>query len=119
MEGQADFDSCVGKEISVLVLKDNTLSFVFTDGVNLDLFDNGQSCCEKRYAETGDDLEYFVGSKLVSAEVNPGPTDDKGGETRGCAFLVVTTDKGAFTVANYNEHNGYYGGFLVSARVPK
>ena len=31
-------------------------------------------------------------------------------------FLDVKTDKGIFQMANNNEHNGYYGGFLIEAR---
>jgi hypothetical protein len=29
------------------------------------------------------------------------------------AFLEVTTDRGVFQMKNHNEHNGYYGGFLI------
>jgi hypothetical protein len=28
-------------------------------------------------------------------------------------FLEIHTDRGSFTMANHNVHNGYYGGFAV------
>jgi hypothetical protein len=31
-------------------------------------------------------------------------------------FLIVDTDRGSFTCETHNEHNGYYGGFLVVCR---
>lgn len=34
-------------------------------------------------------------------------------------FLVVHTDKGDLTMSSHNEHNGYYGGFSIEARVSK
>ena len=56
----------------------------------------------------------------MGASVQDGPShvyeeDDK--ERKDCQFLIITTSKGQFTVANYNEHNGYYGGFALIASV--
>lgn len=28
-----------------------------------------------------------------------------------CQFIEIQTDKGFLVIANYNDHNGYYGGF--------
>jgi len=69
---------------------------------------------------TDDDLPYFVGAKLVGLELRDGPTDeDKYGDPKECQFLLVKTDKGEITIANYNEHNGYYGGFWIVGKVEK
>lgn len=32
-------------------------------------------------------------------------------------FLMIRTSLGVFTVVNYNEHNGYYGGFALRATI--
>jgi hypothetical protein len=39
------------------------------------------------------------------------------GEDHDIAFLLVQTSDGVFTMVNHNEHNGYYGGFLVTCEV--
>ena len=65
---------------------------------------------------TDDDLTRFVGSEFVLAEAREGPDLSVEYEIKESQFLVITTDKGVFTVVNYNEHNGYYGGFLMAAR---
>lgn len=116
---QASVDALLaakGKTISTLTYDDDALRFTFEDGSGMKLADEGQSCCEARYMRTDDDLSYFVGSKLMDAKVREGP-DEEGeyGDMHEIAFLVVTTSKGTFTMANHNEHNGYYGGFLIRA----
>jgi len=80
------------------------------------LRDTGQSCCEHRFMTCDDDLSTFAGAKLVAVEVRDVQVRECGvAEVEEAQFLVVTTDKGAITVANHNEHNGYYGGFCISA----
>ena len=112
------FQGVIGKKISILSLgNDDALHFTFDDGTRLKLFDDGQSCCEHRYMQTDDNLSDFVGATLVSAEVRDVPNEpDEYGEHE-VQFLVVTTSKGDFTMASHNEHNGYYGGFLIRAAV--
>ena len=113
------FNASVNKTITALEIVDNQLLFTFEDNSQMALFDDGQSCCEDRYMNTDDDLETFIGSQLLSAEVREGPTKDIDYEeilgTLETEFLIVSTSTGQFTVVNYNEHNGYYGGFLISA----
>lgn len=110
------FNSGVGKKITALSLEDNALRFTFEDGTKIKLFDDGQSCCEHRYMVCDDDLSKFVGATLIGAEVKPGP-ESKGeyDETHEIEFLDVHTSLGTFQAANHNEHNGYYGGFLIRA----
>lgn len=109
------FKGAMGKSIvSLELVADVGLVFAFDDGSKIKLFDNDQSCCEDRYMTTDDQLDYFVGGKLLTAEVREGSTaEGEWGDKHEIAFLVVTTTKGVFTVETHNEHNGYYGGFWV------
>lgn len=110
------FNKAIGKTISTLEITEEELLFTFTDGTKMKLFDDGQSCCEHRYMHTDDDLNYFIGSALQSAEVRPGGKEQlEYGDVKESEFLIVSTSAGQFTVVNYNEHNGYYGGFLIRA----
>ena len=108
--------AAMGKTITALSLTDDQLRFEFEDGSRLRLWDNGQSCCESRYMQTDDDLPYYIGAKFVGAEVRDGgSTEGEYGDTHEIQFLVVTTDRGTFSMASHNEHNGYYGGFWIAA----
>lgn len=111
--------SALGKTIeTVFVGQDDALHFVFTDGLKVKFFDDGQSCCESRYMRTDDDLSRFAGAVLTGAELRDAPSqEDEYGEMHEIQFLVVETSLGAFTVSNHNEHNGYYGGFALRAAV--
>lgn len=104
------------KEITALVLEDNELKITFKDGTKIALFDGGQSCCENRYMNTDDTLTDYVGAKLQGVEVAPGPELPCEYDLKESQFLKVETSKGTFTVVNYNEHNGYYGGFYIEAK---
>lgn len=112
------FKPALGKTIAKLWLgEDDALHFVFTDGSAIKLADEGQSCCEHRYMRTDDDLTEYVGAKLLGAVVKAAPNEpDEYGEHE-VEFLEVQTDRGSFTMASHNEHNGYYGGFLIRASV--
>lgn len=95
---------------------EDNLVFRFDDGSGIRIYDDGQSCCEHRYMTTDDDLQAFVGAKLVEAAKQAAANQpDEWGEHE-VAFLVITTSLGAFTIETHNEHNGYYGGFWLVAR---
>lgn len=104
-----------GKELAALSINEDRLLLNFTDGSAIKLFDDGQLCCELRYMYTDDELQDFVGSQFLSAEVREGPEIEREYEVKESEFLLITTSIGQFTVVNYNEHNGYYGGFAISA----
>ena len=112
----AAFNAGVGKVITSLMLEDDRLRFMFDDGYKMVLFDDGQSCYESRYMTTDDKLSDFVGAELLSAKVKDGPTISDRGEPHETAFLHVTTSIGTFVCETHNEHNGYYGGFLIIAQ---
>lgn len=107
----------LGKTITSLELGgDDALHFTFQDGSRMKFEDVGQSCCEQRYMRTDDDLASFVGAKFVGAQLKEAPeVEDEYGETHEVQFLEIETDRGSFTMANHNEHNGYYGGFEIRA----
>ena len=112
------FQSKIGKTIESVKIEDDDLILSFIeDDIPMRIFDDGQSCCELRYMHTDDDLEYYVGAKLQGAEIADGPEEeDEYGDCKDSQFLKVETSKGVFTVVNYNEHNGYYGGFCVRCK---
>ena len=114
----AAFTGAVGKTIAALRLgDDDALHFEFSDGTKMKLADEGQSCCESRYMRTDDNLSEFVGAKLLGAEIKEAPSlPDEYGEHE-VEFLEVKTDRGVFTMASHNEHNGYYGGFSIRVAV--
>lgn len=127
-ESAEAFSGAIGKTIAKLELLeagdkwdeggDGSLVLTFTDGSAITLYDNARSCCESRYMSTDDDLTYHIGATLVNAGVRDGPTIESD-EVKEVAFLTVTTSKGTFTINTYNEHNGYYGGIDIRAKVTK
>lgn len=117
-ESAKAFQSVVGKTITDISHTDEALRFVFSDGAKLELFDNGQSCCESRYMRTDDDLTKFIGSRLLGAKTKDAPDQEDEYGTHEVQFLEVETTEGSFVMSNHNEHNGYYGGFSIEARIP-
>jgi len=108
--------SSLGKTISNIELVDDKLRFTFTDNSKIVLFDDGQSCCESRYMTTDDDLPFFKDCTFDDIEIRDAPNLPYEYGDHEVQFLLITTSKGIFTMETHNEHNGYYGGFLVVAR---
>lgn len=101
-----------GKTIISAEIADDRLRIRFTDGTAIEIWDNGQSCCEHRHMTTDDDVKSLWGEKLVRVEAKSGPdVEGEYGECHEQVFVEVGTDKGFITIVNHNEHNGYYGGF--------
>ena len=107
--------SARGKKITVLSIDETSLHFTFEDGSKIALRDNTQTCCEKRYMRTDDNLEAFIGSNLYNVEVRDGGGGGRveDSDVHDIEFLLVSTSTGVFTISNHNEHNGYYGGFNI------
>lgn len=105
----------VEKVIASVELKDDKLCLRFDDGTGVALYDGGQSCCEHRYMVCDDDLAYHAGASLLSVDIADAPEPPKSeyGDEHKVQFLRVTTSKGVIVCSNYNEHNGYYGGFSI------
>lgn len=107
----------IGKTIESVELKYDNLLLHFTDGETLRLFDDGQSCCERRYMTTDDNLSYYKNCTFDKIEIKEAPSvEEPYGEVHEVQFLEITTSLGAFQMASHNEHNGYYGGFWIVAR---
>lgn len=108
----------IGKTIQkVGLVESETLRIEFTDGTRLNLWDDGQSCCEIRHMEMDRDLSYFVGATLIDIGIKDAPSIEDNYDIHEIQFLEVHTSKGVFQAANHNEHNGYYGGFSIRASV--
>ena len=113
----------IGKTIVKMSLTDDSyfritcFRITFEDGSVLVLWDDGQSCCERRYMHTDDKLEEFLGAKFIGAEIKSAPAIPYEDGYHEVQFLDMKTDKGVFQMASHNEHNGYYGGFYIKARL--
>lgn len=108
----------LGKTIARARVEDNELRVTFTDGTRLELWDDGQSCCESRYMVCDDDTASVEGATLMRIELREAPSGADGDDDcHDVEFLALVTSKGELVVSNHNEHNGYYGGFYVKARL--
>lgn len=89
------------------------------ENIVLKIYDNMRLCCEKRYMVCDDDLDYYIGSIFLGLEIDDGPiiNDKDSGKSHTQQFLVISTNKGQFTVCTHNINNGYYGGFLLKAEI--
>lgn len=107
------------KKITDIYMVNEELCIQFDDNKTLHIWDNGQSCCEHRYMTTDDSLKDFIGSTFIDVELRDGPEiedPDGWGGTHEQQFLLINTSFGTFTMVTHNNHNGYYGGFYVTAR---
>lgn len=116
-ESVAALTGALNKRIDALAMENDALIFAFADGSKIKIYDDGQSCCENRYMRTDDELQYFVGSVFIGAELVDAPDQEDEYGVHEVQFLKVSTSKGVFTMQTHNEHNGYYGGFLVRCAV--
>ena len=117
-EGSAEaLEASIGKTIDNVNIYEDELTVRMKDGSAVRFKDEGQSCCEHRYMRTDDDLHEFEGSAFIGAEVVDAPDVEDAGEVHEVQFLRIHTSEGVITVSNHNEHNGYYGGFSIEARV--
>lgn len=102
-----------GKIILNISFSEKALNLFFGDGTGIKIWDDGQSCCERRYMTTNDDVKAFIGSKFLNAELRKAPELDDEYGVHEVQFLLINTDRGTFTIETHNEHNGYYGGFWI------
>lgn len=111
----------IGKKIAVLELKEKELYIEFEDKTSLSVYDDGQSCCEYRYMTSDDDLQYFIGTEFMGYELKPvtEKVSESYGDVHEMQFLQIDTSLGSFTIENHNEHNGYYGGFIITVKEGK
>jgi hypothetical protein len=108
-----------GRTITAASMQDERLRLTFSDGQKIEIWDDGQSCCESRYMRTDDNLESLVGGKLIRIEAKDGPNQDAEYDEHEVVFIEIATDQGFITISNHNEHNGYYGGFGLTITEPE
>jgi hypothetical protein len=116
-ETVTSIESSLNKTIEKVELDGDDLVIFFTDNTTLVIWDGGQSCCESRYMTTDDDLSDFSGATLLDMELKSVDSMDDNWGVHEIQFLDVKTSEGVFTMANHNEHNGYYGGFWIQAKL--
>ena len=82
---------------------------------------NGQQCCEDwGYFSSDDNLDGYIAADLLKIELTDTALNKKVVENSGyheggggIQFVDFVTSKGAFQLAVYNAHNGYYGHGIV------
>ena len=117
------YNGALGKTIAKMWLDDSannnngSLYIFFTDGTGVEIFDDGQDCCENRYITCDDDLFRVEGATLVDIEIRDGPDiEGEWGDVHETRFLYINTSYGTITAETHNEHNGYYGGFVIRVK---
>jgi hypothetical protein len=118
MKGLEATKQSIGKTIEMVDCGNEILIFSFTDGSFLLIQDKGQNCFEKHYLTCDDDLSYFQTAVFYGLEVRDLP-DREGeyGDIHESKTLVVKTSLGEFNVMTHNEHNGFYSGINLIAKL--
>ena len=107
------------KVVKSAQISEDEIKIMFEDETGIYITDEGQSCCEHRYMSTDDEIGSLVGSVIQSIMIKDVPDieiEDYWGDVHEQQFLEIQTNKGFITVVNHNEHNGYYGGFLLNIK---
>lgn len=108
---QVDPKELIGRTVTAAWIGGDELLFTLDGTDSYRLYDNGQSCCERRYTTCDDKPEDLVGGKLVNIEVKEVKAVEAEYDSHEQAFVEIRTDKAFITIVTHNEHNGYYGGF--------
>jgi len=96
---------------NISVHEEDGCTIRFTDGSEITIFDEGQSCCETRWMTCDDELKEHIGGHLTGVEVLEGLKLMESEDEYECIFVRIETNAGSFTLCMHNKHNGYYGGF--------
>ena len=92
------------------------------------LIDQDQCCCESfGYLSTPDDFNDFIGADLLSIKrvtvndcVKQNDLEERMNQKFDPAqtmFINIETSNGLLQLAAYNEHNGYYGHYVIMGRL--
>ena len=112
----------IEKIISITPFEDNDCGYKVLTNKQEIVFaiDNSSNCCEEwGYFSTNDDIQYFIGSKLIEISTTNSELDTKVFldvcKSKGhhldegeMMFVNLTTSKGVLQFVVYNQHNGYY-----------
>lgn len=121
-EAAAALKASIGKTITSIKLKDDEVIIGFKDAPSLILWDSGQSCCEHRYmtADGKPTFKSFKGATFDGIDIQAGEgkaSESEYGEGADQQLLYILTSKGKVLFSAWNEHNGYYGGFSIDAKL--
>lgn len=105
-----------GKRINYISLDSDAVIINFIDG-SVIRFTNYQSCCESRYFQTDDNLDYYRDCDFYDIEINGSESEDSDYGCHDIGFFDIRTSNGVLTFANHNEHNGYYGGISLQTSI--
>lgn len=118
--------SAVNHTISDIKLEDNmNIKITLDTGDILVITDEGQSCCEQRYITCDADLPTYVGKKILNFRQDEYRASDEEqensewGDAHEIQNLIIVTDEGNIDFVTHVVHNGYYGGFVIRARLLK
>jgi hypothetical protein len=116
LAGGSEYDpnDFLGKTIIRAELINDRIELDFSDGTQIDVWDDGQSCCENRYITTDDDLKTLVGHELTRIVAKDGPSKGEDWDIHETCFVEIGTEASFVTLVTHNEHNGYYGGFALT-----
>jgi hypothetical protein len=114
-ETQEAMTKAIGHTISGVKLENDEILVGLNNGSTLRVSDQGQSCCESRYITTDADLPSYVGRRIVGFELRDMPDVNDSSEHHEVQAFVIRTDEGNIDFVTHVEHNGYYGGFSISA----
>ena len=104
--GQTVVDLRLEKEGATLIIKTDKYKYTFVaEG----------DCCAVAYVLPieKDDLEAFLGNKIVQANVGEYKTDSSAYGQTDTEFYHLRTHGGDITLELRTEHNGYYSGWLM------
>jgi len=105
-----------GKTIKNATIDEEKIIIEFEDEIKIMITDEGQSCCEHRYISCDDDINRIIGTKLTKIEIKKTEEKEEDYEVHEISFIDIQTDKCFITFCTHNEHNGYYGGFVLSLK---
>ena len=103
-----------GKTIKCAEISDDRLKLEFEDGVKIAIRDNGQLCCENRYMSTDDDVKSLIGKKLTGIMAKEYKEDEAEYDMHEQVFVEIAAEDSHIIIVNHNEHNGCYGGFVLT-----
>ena len=114
-------EEVVGKTIVDVDFNEDGLFLLFEYGIKVHIYDNGQSCCEHRYIVCDDDVSSLIGQKFKGIEEKEcsdiSQEDDY--DVHDIMFVEVQTFSNSIALVTHNEHNGYYGGFILDVKYVK
>lgn len=79
--------------------------------------DYGQCCCEHRYFTClTDNLDYYEDAHYLGYELGKCGYEEDDDYDHEITFIDAKTTLGVVSFCAHNKHNGYYGGFDITAK---